>query len=103
MEIDLNNLPKGYTVFDAAEYLKTEDDIEGFMEAVFEIGGNDPEYIAHALGTVARARGMAKVARKAKLSRPSLYTALSADGNPQFSTILKVINALGLKMQLVKA
>jgi len=93
-------LPKGYTVFDAADYLKTEESISGFLEAALEEGGNDPEYIAHTLGIAARARGMTKVAKKAGLSRATLYNALSKKGNPEFSTILKVIGALGLKLKL---
>lgn len=93
-------LPKGYTVFDATEHLKTEEEIGYFLEAAFEIGGDDPEYIAHVLGIVARARGMTKVAKKAGLSRATLYNALSDKGNPEFATILKVINALGLRLKL---
>ncbi len=91
-------LPKGYTVFDAADYLKTEEEIGYFLEAALD--GNDPEHIAHALGIAARARGMSKIARKAGLSRATLYNALSKTGNPEFGTILKVIKALGLKLKL---
>ncbi len=94
-------IPEGFAKLDIAEYLKTEEEIGYFLEAA--TADNDPTHIAHALGIVARARGMSKVAKDAGLTRPSLYTALSEEGNPQFSTILKVINALGLKMQLVKA
>lgn len=80
------------------DYLKTEKDIAGFLEAAFEIGGDDPEYIAKVLGTVARARGMSKLARDTGISREGLYKALSGDGNPEFATILKVMRALGLKL-----
>ncbi len=55
------------------------------------------ELITNALGTVARAKGMTEVARKTGLSRESLYKALSAEGNPEFATILKVMKALDLK------
>jgi probable addiction module antidote protein len=92
------NLPKGYTVFDAATYLKTEEDIAGFLEVAME--DYDPVHFANALGIAARARGMTKVAKKTGLSRAALYTALSEEGNPQFSTILKVIQALGLKLHV---
>jgi probable addiction module antidote protein len=63
-----------------------------------EEAGDDPAFIAKALGTIARARGMTQVARDAGLSRESLYRALSGEGNPDFGTILKVVKALGLKL-----
>jgi probable addiction module antidote protein len=84
------------TVFDAAKYLKTPEAISVYLEDIFET--EDPELIAHALGTVARAEGMTEVARKTGLSRESLYKALSAKGNPEFATILKVMRALDLKI-----
>jgi probable addiction module antidote protein len=84
--------------FDAAEYLDSEEAIGAYMEEALEI--DDPTYIAHALGTVARARGMSKVAKKAGLSRESLYKALSAEGNPEFGTIIRVMQALGLKFSI---
>ncbi len=93
-------LPDGYRVFDAANYLKTEKDITAFLEAAFDDGYDSPEYISEILGAIARARGMTKVAKKAGLSRATLYNALSKNGNPEFGTILKVINALGLKLKI---
>ncbi len=84
------------TVFDAAKYLKTPEAISVYLEDIFET--EDPELIAHALGTVARAKGMTEVARKTGLSRESLYKALSAEGNPEFATIMKVMRALDLKI-----
>lgn len=68
------------------------------MEAAFEDG--DPKVIVSMLGAVARSQGMTKVARKAGLARESLYKALSPDGNPELATVLKVINALGVKLRL---
>ena len=82
--------------YDSADYLKTPQDIAAYLEAAFEDG--DPALITHALGVVARAEGMTEVARQAGLTRASLYKALSADGHPEFATVLKVIQALGLKM-----
>jgi probable addiction module antidote protein len=82
----------------SADYLKTERDIAYYLEAVFEEG--DPALIAHALGEVARSKGMAKIARATGLGRESLYKALSTDGNPEFVTVLKVIQALGLKLKV---
>jgi probable addiction module antidote protein len=84
--------------WDSAEYLKTEEDVVNYLEAVFEDG--DPALIAHALGVVARARGMARVAKAAGLGRESLYKALSRDGNPELVTVLKVMRALGFKLKV---
>jgi probable addiction module antidote protein len=84
------------TVWDPAEHLESEEDIAAYLEAAFEEG--DPSLIAAALGDIARAKGMAQVARDAGLGRESLYKALSPDGNPEFATIMKVVNALGLKL-----
>ncbi|HEY2068737.1 MAG TPA: addiction module antidote protein [Rhizomicrobium sp.] len=83
--------------YDSAEYLKTEKDIANYLEAVFEDG--DPALIAHALGVVARARGMTEVAKNAGLGRESLYKSLSKKGNPNIGTVVKVIHALGISMK----
>jgi probable addiction module antidote protein len=83
--------------WDSAAHLKTAKDIAEYLEAVFEIG--DPTLVAHALGIVARAKGMTEVARKTGLGRESLYKALSKDGNPKIGTVLKVVRALGIKMK----
>lgn len=84
------------SVWDAAEHLKTKGDIEAYLEAALE--ENDPQLIAAALGDIARAKGMTQIARKTGMGRESLYKALSAEGNPELSTILKVVDALGLKL-----
>jgi probable addiction module antidote protein len=86
------------SAWDAADHLKTEADMEAYLEAALE--ENDPALIAAALGDVARAKGMTEVAKKAGLGRESLYKSLSAQGNPELSTVLKVIHALGLKLQV---
>jgi probable addiction module antidote protein len=91
--------PKLKTIpWDAAEYLKTDEDIAYYLEAAFEDG--DPALVAAALGDVARAKGMTQIAQAAGLGRESLYKALSADGNPEFATVLKVVHALGLKLKV---
>lgn len=87
-----------FTRWDSAEYLKTEEDMANYLDACMGEAGDDPAFIAKALGTIARARGMTQVARDAGLSRESLYRALSGEGNPEFETILKVVKALGLKL-----
>ena len=84
--------------WDSAAYLKTDEDIANYLEAVFEDG--DPALIAHRLGVVARAKGMSQVAQAAGLGRESLYKALSKDGNPELATVLKVLHALGLKLKV---
>jgi len=82
--------------WDAAEHLQTEEDMVAYLEAAFEEG--DPALIAAALGDIARAKGMTQVARETGLGRESLYKALSVQGNPEFATILKVVQALGLRL-----
>lgn len=86
------------TPYDSAEYLKTEEDMALYFEACLEEAGDDPAFIAKALGTIARARGMSQLARDTGLGRESLYKALSGQGNPEFATILKVVKALGLHL-----
>lgn len=86
------------TKWDSASHLKTEQDIADYFQACMEEGGDDPAFIAHALGVIARARGMSQLAKDTGLARESLYKALSGEGNPEFATILKVIKALGLRL-----
>jgi probable addiction module antidote protein len=86
------------TKWDAANHLKTNKDIIEYLEAVLEEG--DAGLVAAALGDVARARGMSKIAKAAGLGRESLYKALSAEGNPEFATVLKVLSSLGLKLHV---
>lgn len=82
--------------WDVVEHLKTEADMVAYLEAALEDG--DPVLVTTVLGDIARAKGMAKLARDTGLGRESLYKALSAEGNPEFATVLKVIRALGLKL-----
>lgn len=76
--------------WDSAEHLKTDEDMALYLEACIEEAGDDAAFIAKALGTIARAKGMAQLARDTGLGRESLYKALSGEGNPSFATILKV-------------
>ena len=82
--------------WDAAETLRTKEDMADYLEAALEDG--DPALIATVLGNIARAKGMTQLARDTGLGRESLYKALSPTGNPEFATMLKVIRALGLKL-----
>lgn len=84
--------------WDSAKYLKTEEDMAAYFALCLEEAGDDAAAIAHALGVIARARGMTQLAKDTGLGRESLYKALSGEGNPSFATILKVIKALGLKL-----
>ena len=86
--------------FDAADFLKTPEEVADYLEEAFADG--DPAFIAAALGDAARARGMAKIASETGLSRESLYRALSKDGNPELTTVMKVIAALGLRLKAVE-
>jgi probable addiction module antidote protein len=83
---------------DPAEYLDTPESIAAYMTEALETG--DPSFVADALGVIARARGMSEVAREAGVSRESLYRALSADGNPEFGTVMRVAQALGLRLSV---
>ena len=86
----------GTTRFDAAEYLDTPERQAAYITAALETG--DPEFVRDALGVVARARGMAEIAKAADLNRESLYKALGETGNPEFSTVMRVLQALGLTL-----
>ena len=86
------------TTWDVTDYLKTEEDQAMYLDACIEEADDDAALIAKALGDIARARGMTKVASDTGLSRESLYKALSIDGNPSLSTILKVMKSLGLEL-----
>ncbi len=86
--------------FDAAKYLKTDQDMADYLQAVFEDCQGEPQAIISALGDIARAKGIQALARQTNLSRAHLYTALSPNGNPEFATILKVFWGLGLRLNV---
>ena len=91
-------MPEKFTRWDSADYLKTEEDIALYFDACFEEDPGDGSLIRQALGDIARARGMTRLARDTGLTREGLYRALSSDGNPEFATVMKVIKALGLRL-----
>lgn len=86
------------TRYDVAEHLRTPQEMAAYLEACLDEAEGDAAFIAKALGDIARAKGMAQVARDSGLSRESLYKALSGERSPDFDTILKVVDALGLKL-----
>ena len=88
------------TRWDPTDHLDSPAAMRGYLEAAFEDG--DPAVIAAALGDIARAQGMTTIARETGLGRESLYKALSPDGNPALSTVLNVVRALGLKLQVAR-
>jgi probable addiction module antidote protein len=87
--------------YDSADYLTSEEDQDEYLQVTCEDG--TPAEIAHALGVVARARGITDLARKTGLTRQALYKALSGEGNPEMATIAKVAGALGYRLSLVKS
>lgn len=92
-------MPKTKTTrYDVAEHLRTRKEMAAYLEACLEEANGDAAFIAKALGDIARAKGMAQVARDAGVSRESLYKALSGDRSPDFETILKVVSALGMRL-----
>lgn len=87
-----------FSRWDAADDLRTEQDMVAYFAICLEDDPGDGSLIRAALGDIARARGMTQLARDTGLAREGLYKALSAEGNPEFSTVMKVIKALGLKL-----
>ncbi len=85
-----------FSRYDTADYLKSEQEIAAYLDAVMEDG--DPALIAAALGDVAHARNISKLARDTGMSREGIYQALSGEGNPSFATVLKIAGALGLRL-----
>ena len=84
--------------YDVTEQLRTQEELAAYLDAWLVEAPDDVAGIARALGDIARAKKMSRVARAAGLSRESLYKALSEDGNPSLATVLKVAKALGLRL-----
>lgn len=93
----IKNLRAVTKPFDAGRYLETPEDIADFLNEVFATG--DSGYITHAIGVAARAKGMSVIAHEAGIGRESLYKALDEQGNPRFAAIVKVMGALGVKLE----
>ena len=87
--------------WDPAEHLETEEDMAAYLNVALEKG--DLGLIMATLGDIARAKRIAMVAQETGLGRESLYKSLSAEGNPEFATVLKVVRALGLRLQATAA
>ena len=93
-------MPEEYREFDAADYIKTEEDVRGLLRAAVDEDPGDGAVIRAALKHVARTQNMSALARDTGLNRGNLYEALSEDGNPTLATLLKVTNALGLRLRI---
>lgn len=89
-----------YKRFDVADYLGDLEDAARYLELALEDSAEDPTAVPRALGAIARSQNMSELARRVGMSRDGLYNALSENGNPTWSTILKVTNALGLRFEL---
>ncbi|MHB1620782.1 MAG: addiction module antidote protein [Sulfuricella sp.] len=87
-----------FSRWDVVDYLDTDEDMALYLDACIEEDPGDGSLIRSALGDIARARGMTQLAHDTGLTREGLYKALSAEGNPAFSTIFKVVRALGVKL-----
>jgi probable addiction module antidote protein len=90
--------PEKFSRYDSADYLVDIEAAAAYLEAALEEAGDDPAFIARALGTIARSGNVSELARRVGMSREGLYKALSSEGNPSFATIMKVAKALGLKL-----
>ena len=89
--------PVKTTVWDPAKYLETEEQITAYLEDIFKSG--DPDLMVTAIGDVARARGMSKIADDTNRGRESLYKSLTQGSNPSFETVVKVLGALGFGLR----
>ena len=86
--------------WDPSEEIETSEDVIAYLEAALE--ENNPEFVFDTIGHIARSKGMAKIARELNINREGLYTSLSAQGNPAFVTIMKVLDNLGLRLSIQK-
>ena len=89
-------MPTKITAFDVSEYLKDEASIAAYLSAIVEEG--DSKLLLSAIGDIAKARGMSRIASDSGLGRESLYKALNSDAKPRFDTIIKVLSALGVNI-----
>jgi probable addiction module antidote protein len=88
------------STWNVQDHLQTPEECALYLEAVLSEAGDDPAFVAKAIGDVARARGMSQTARSAGISREGLYKALSEEGNPSLGTVMKVLSALGLRLHV---
>ena len=82
--------------WDSAEHLSTNEEMVNYLNACLE--ENDPKLVAHALGVIAKAKGISNLAHETGITREGLYHAFSPNGNPTFSTVFKILNALNISL-----
>lgn len=87
-----------FAPFDPADYLKSTEDMVAYLEASMEESGDDPTLVSVALGNIARAHGIVRLAKETGITLEDLYKELSAAGNPTLGTVLKVVKALGIRL-----
>jgi probable addiction module antidote protein len=97
------SMAEKFTRWDVADYLETEEDMALYLDACLDEDPGDGSVVRAALNDIARARGMTQLARDTGLTREGLYKALSASGNPEFSTVLRVIKALKIRLHAAPA
>ena len=93
-------MSESFTAWDATAQLRSREDARLYLEACAEEDPGDGSLIRAALNDIARAENMSRLAREAGMSREGLYKALSADGNPTFSTVMKITRALGMQLRI---
>ncbi|GMO38730.1 MAG: putative addiction module antidote protein [Termitinemataceae bacterium] len=86
------------TEWDTADFIETKEDIIAYLEAAF--AENDTVFLLKAIGNIARSKGMAQLAKELNLSREGLYDSFSSKGNPSFSTVVKVLDNLGFRLDI---
>ncbi|AEP36271.1 addiction module antidote protein [Taylorella asinigenitalis] len=87
-----------YRRFDMSDFIETEEDVVDYLNNA--LNENDVSFLAHALGVIAKSKGMTEISKKSGLSREALYKALREGAEPRFSTIASVLSALGFKISL---
>ena len=93
-------LPDGYAVYDSADYIHNAEDAALYLQAAIEDDPTDVAFITQALGVVARSGNLSELARQIGVTREGLYKSLSEAGNPSFATVVKLLNALGLRLSV---
>ena len=93
-------MPETFTKWDAAEHLRTKEDVRLYLEACVEEDPGDGSLIRAALNDIARAQNMSLLARDVGMSREGLYKALSENGNPSFATVMRITRALGMQLRI---
>jgi len=86
--------------WDSSEHLKTPEAIATYLQAAMAEGGDDPAFVAHAIGIAARSFGLSQIAQQTGNTREGLHKALQATGNPTLATLIKVLGVLGLRLDV---